>query len=73
MSNDTPNDSAAQRDRYDVHHVKNVERHGETKDFWTRVGVAFPHKDGKGFNVELDLLPPNGKLVLRKYEPKSEQ
>ena len=42
------------------------EREGEGKDenaFWTRVGSAWPHKDGKGYNVVLSALPLNGRLV----------
>ena len=46
------------------------EREGEGKDedaFWTRVGSAWPHKDGKGFNIVLSALPLNGRLVLREF------
>ena len=46
------------------------EREGEGKDedaFWTRVGSAWAHKDGKGFNVVLSALPVNGRLVLREF------
>ena len=46
------------------------EREGEGKDenaFWTRVGSAWSHKDGKGFNVVLSALPLNGRLVLREF------
>jgi hypothetical protein len=31
---------------------------------WTQIGVAFPHKDGAGLNVELRCLPLNGRLVI---------
>ena len=31
---------------------------------WTRIGVAFPHKDGTGFNVEVHSFPLDGRLVL---------
>jgi hypothetical protein len=34
-------------------------------DFWLNIGLAFPHQDGKGFNVMLQALPLNAKLVLR--------
>jgi hypothetical protein len=44
------------------------ETKGQT--FWTKVGVAFPHKDGKGFNVMLDAVPVDGKLTIREYVPK---
>jgi hypothetical protein len=35
--------------------------------FWTRVGSAWAHKDGKGFNIVLSALPVNGRLVLRTF------
>jgi hypothetical protein len=31
---------------------------------WTKVGVAFPHTDGIGFNIELKAFPREGKLVV---------
>ena len=34
-------------------------------DYWLNIGLAFPHQDGKGFNVMLQALPLNAKLVLR--------
>jgi hypothetical protein len=34
--------------------------------FWTRIGAAWEHKDGKGLTVQLDLVPVNaGRIVLR--------
>ena len=37
--------------------------------FWTKVGAAFSHRDGKkGFNIVLSALPLDGKLVLIDYE-----
>jgi hypothetical protein len=38
---------------------------GEERNQWNNIGVAFPHKDGDGFNVQLDALPAGGDLVLR--------
>ena len=38
------------------------------KPFWTRCGSAWPHKDGKGLNVQLASgLAVTGRLVLREY------
>jgi hypothetical protein len=34
--------------------------------------VAFAHEDGEGFNVHLDALPIDGKLVLRVPKAKEE-
>lgn len=40
---------------------------------WTRIGAAWTHKDGEGFNLQLDLVPvATGKVVLRTYDPKEE-
>ncbi len=34
--------------------------------FWTRIGSAWPHSDGSGFNVQLDgLIPLDGRITLR--------
>lgn len=56
------------------HKVFTVEdRQGDAEDepgFWTRIGSAWPHKDGKGINVVLSALPVNGRLVLREYTEK---
>ncbi len=35
------------------------------KGFWTRVGSAWPHADGKGFTVQLDAVPLDGRITLR--------
>lgn len=35
------------------------------KSYWSKVGIAWAHKDGQGYNVEMDALPVDGKLVLR--------
>jgi hypothetical protein len=44
-----------------------VEDEGEAKSFWTRVGSAWPHRDGAGFNVAFAALPVNSsRLVIRK-------
>lgn len=50
--------------------VRNYERQGENDASWLKVGVAFAHKDGKGFDVKLDATPVNGQVVLRLNEPK---
>ena len=46
-----------------------IKREGE-EDFWLRIGAAFPHQSGDGYNVILQALPlPDGdgtcKIVLR--------
>ena len=47
-----------------------IKREGQD-DFWLNVDLAFPHKDGKGFNVILQAFPLDGKIVLR--EPSDDE
>lgn len=35
-------------------------------DNWTKIGAAFPHRDGNGFNIVLEALPVSGRVVLRR-------
>jgi hypothetical protein len=54
--------------------VEDREGEGDDNDaFWTRIGSAWPHKDGKGLNLVLSALPINGRLVLREYTPEDEK
>lgn len=55
------------------HRVFTVEKRDGKDDYWTEIGAAFPHKDGKGFNLQLRALPLDGKLVLRAPEPKDDK
>ena len=41
-----------------------IKREGQD-DYWLNLGLAFPHKDGKGFNIILQAIPFDAKLVIR--------
>ncbi len=43
---------------------------GEEKTHWIAIGSAWPTKDGKGFDVRLDALPIDGRIVIKLDEPK---
>jgi len=47
------------------HIVYQVRDREGSKGFFTRIGAAWPHKDGKGFNIQVDAIPLDGKLTLR--------
>ncbi len=49
-----------------------VKREGQD-DFWLNIGAAFMHQDGDGYNVVLQALPINGKIVLRLPKDKAEE
>lgn len=43
-----------------------VSEKSEDKSFWTRIGAAWDHEDGKGLTLQLDLVPvTGGRIVLR--------
>lgn len=41
-----------------------VSNRGE-KAFWTKVGAAWFHRDRKGLSLQLEVVPINGRIVLR--------
>ena len=45
----------------------------ENRDFWTKIGAAWRHKDGKGFTVSLEAMPLNARLLLRQPEEQEEK
>jgi hypothetical protein len=49
-----------------------VKREGKD-DYWLNLGVAFAHEDGEGFNILLQAMPTDGKLVLRRYKEDPEE
>jgi hypothetical protein len=44
--------------------VEEYDNNGKTQKKWTRIGAAFPHKDGIGFSIELKAFPIDGRLVV---------
>jgi len=63
---------ANQQPTYQAYTV--VKREG-ADDFWINIGAAFMHQDGDGYNIMLQALPINGKIVLRppKGEPETHE
>lgn len=35
------------------------------KSFWTRIGSAWAHADGNGFNIQIEVVPLDGRITLR--------
>lgn len=42
------------------------------KGFWTRIGSAWPHADGNGFNIQIEAMPLDGRITLRVASEKKE-
>jgi hypothetical protein len=47
-----------------THGVFVVEGEGDAA-YWTRIGAAWLHKDGLGFNITVAAIPLSGRLVVR--------
>jgi len=46
----------------------------EQSGFWTKIGSGWPHKDGKGLNIQIiPGLAVSGRLVLREYTAEDEE
>ena len=54
-----------------THAVYLVEGEGKTA-FWTKIGAAWQHEDGDGFNLNLSAIPMSGRLVVRKPKAKEQ-
>ena len=51
-----------------THRAYTVRDRGDDEEaFWVRIGSAFGHKDKQGFNIVLDALPVDGRIVLREF------
>jgi hypothetical protein len=49
-----------------------IKREGQD-DFWLNIGLVFAHKDDSGFNIMLQALPLDGKIVCRTIVEDDEQ
>ena len=62
MSNTDTTESAPSKS---PSHIAYQVREGKGKSFFTRIGAAWMHKDGKGFNIQIDAIPLDGNITLR--------
>jgi hypothetical protein len=66
---DTKIDHSKKHPKYACYHVRQG-KNGE-KGFWTRIGVAWAHKDGNGVDIQLDsLVPLDSRITCRIPETK---
>lgn len=48
-----------------THTAYQVRNGKDDKSYWTRIGSAWAHADGKGFNLQIDAVPLDGRITLR--------
>jgi len=69
MSSDTNTSPSNRKPTHVAYHVRDGK---SDSSFWTRIGAAWQHQDGKGFNVQLESVPLDGRVTLRvASEPKT--
>ena len=63
MTDSKNNETAASKaPSHIAYHVR--DREGK-KGIWTRIGSAWAHGDGKGFSLQVDVVPLDGRISLR--------
>jgi len=70
MSDQTNNETAAKSGKRPPYIAYSVREREGKKSRFTEIGVVFPHKDGKGFDVLCDAMPLSGRITLRMPEEK---
>lgn len=69
MTNTANIDHSKKHPAYEAFTVRDGKDGG--KGFWTRIGVAWATKDGKGFVLQLNSVPLDGRVVLRQPDANS--
>jgi hypothetical protein len=62
MSDSNNQTAAGKAPTHAAYHVR--DRDGK-KSVWTRIGSAWAHADGKGFNLQVEVVPLDGRISLR--------
>lgn len=66
----TSNTKSGRKPSYEVFSVENG---AESKAVWTKIGAAWPHKDGKGFSLKGFTIGGGLNVHLRAVEAKAEK
>ena len=46
------------------HRIYGVSSNGDKKAAWQEIGAVWPHKDGKGFNLQFGARPLEGAAIV---------
>lgn len=69
MSNDNQNQAKGP-----THIAYQVREGGEgQKSYFNRIGAAWVHKDGQGFNMQLDSVPVDGRVTVRSVQERLQE
>jgi hypothetical protein len=48
-----------------AYQVRETKTDANKKSYWTRIGSAWAHADGNGFNIQVESVPLDGRITLR--------
>ena len=65
MSND--------HDKRPSHIAYQVREGDDNKSYFNRIGAVWQHKDGEGFNIQLDSVPVDGKATVRSVQDRIQE
>jgi hypothetical protein len=55
-------------------HIAYHVREGEdNKAYFNRIGSVWPHKDGQGYNIQLDSVPVDGRITVRSVQDRLQE
>lgn len=63
--------SETEKPKRPSHIAYQVRDGAEGASHFNRIGSAFAHKDGQGFNLKLDSVPVDGRITLRTAKERS--
>ena len=68
--NTNTRDNNAETSKRPSHRVFAVREGKDDNKFWTEIGAAWAHGDGKGFSIKCEAVPLQGRIIMRAYQPK---
>lgn len=70
MTSDNQNKTQSRGPSHIAYQVREGE---ENKSYFNRIGSVWPHKDGQGFNIQLDSLPVDGRVTVRSVQDRLQE
>jgi len=70
MSENTNTENGSKSTKTPSHTAYSIREREGKESKWTEIGVAFPHKDGKGFDLLFDVVPLSGRVTIRVQDQK---
>ncbi len=64
------NETESKRPSHIAYQVREGE---ENKSYFNRIGSVWPHKDGQGYNIQLDSVPVDGRITVRSVQERLQE